>query len=225
MIKVNNAIVLCIFCVLACGIVLYAMFSAKTNALAEEVYNLREQQACLSTETDAIKVELGDVTDTLLDCKDRVETLEDNVVLGSVVKSDEANNEANVVPYDVAIEFIPVEETAEPEQPKVLPPKDQHLTRQSGVFYGESGKETYYNLNMSGVVSIMRNMGYTEEEYPYWVRDDGVKMLGDYVMVACDFGIRPRGTIVETSLGTALVCDTGGFATRSSTLIDIAVTW
>ena len=112
-----------------------------------------------------------------------------------------------------------------PEEPKINPPQEQHITKQSGVFNGPSGKETYYNLNMSGVVSIMRGMGYSEEEYPYWVREDGVKMLGDYVMCAAAFSIRPRGSVVETSLGTALVCDTGGFAYYNETQIDIAVSW
>lgn len=96
------------------------------------------------------------------------------------------------------------------------------LSKGRGVNYGPSGKETYYNLNMSGVVRIMRNMGYTGE---YWVRDDGCKMLGDYIMVAANLNLRPRGSIVETSLGDAIVCDTGGFAKRNPTQIDIAVTW
>lgn len=72
----------------------------------------------------------------------------------------------------------------------------------------------------------MRNMGYSVEEYPYYVREDGAKMLGEYVMIACDFDIRPRGTIVETSLGYGLVCDTGGFASgKVTTMIDIATDW
>jgi hypothetical protein len=104
-------------------------------------------------------------------------------------------------------------------------PASEHLTKSAGVFNGPSGKETYYNLNMSGVVSIMRGLGYSEEEYPYWVREDGVKMLGDYVMCAAAFSIRPRGSVVETSLGTALVCDTGGFAAYNETQVDIAVSW
>ena len=99
------------------------------------------------------------------------------------------------------------------------------LTKKKGVVNGPSGKETYYNLNMSGVVKIMRNAGFTEEEYPYWIRDDGVKMLGDYVMVAANLDIRPRGSIVKSSLGDAIVCDTGGFATSNPTQLDIAVTW
>jgi hypothetical protein len=96
------------------------------------------------------------------------------------------------------------------------------LSKGRGVNYGPSGKETYYNLNMSGVVNIMRSMGYTGE---YWVRDDGCKMLGEYIMVAANLNLRPRGSIVETSLGDAIVCDTGGFAKRNPTQIDIAVTW
>ena len=96
------------------------------------------------------------------------------------------------------------------------------LSKGRGVNYGPSGKETYYNLNMSSVVSIMRSMGYTGE---YWVREDGCKMLGEYIMVAANLNLRPRGSIVETSLGDAIVCDTGGFAKRNPTQIDIAVTW
>lgn len=45
-----------------------------------------------------------------------------------------------------------------------------------GVNYYNGNKETYYNLDMSGCVSIMRNMGNTDE---YWVREDGCKMLGN----------------------------------------------
>ena len=93
------------------------------------------------------------------------------------------------------------------------------LTRAGGVNQGPTGKETYYNLNMSGVVSIMRNMGNNDA---YWVRDDGVKMLGDYVMVAADLETHPRGSIVESSLGEAIVVDTGYLEKEQ---LDIAVCW
>lgn len=99
------------------------------------------------------------------------------------------------------------------------------LTRSRGSIQGPSGKETYYNLNMSGVVSIMRRMGFSESEYPYNVRADGVKCLGPYVMVAAHLGQRPRGSKVQTSLGIGLVCDTGGFAANNPTQIDIATAW
>ena len=96
------------------------------------------------------------------------------------------------------------------------------LSKSRGTVTGPSGKETYYNLNMDGVVNIMRRMGNEDE---YWVREDGCKMLGDYIMVAANLNVHPRGSIVETSLGKAIVCDTGGFAARNPHQIDVAVNW
>jgi peptidoglycan hydrolase CwlO-like protein len=99
------------------------------------------------------------------------------------------------------------------------------LSKSRGSVMGPSGKETYYNLNMGGVVSIMRSLGYSAEEYPYWVRSDGCKMLGNYIMVAANLSIRPKGTIVQTSLGAGIVCDTGGFASSNAYQLDIATNW
>lgn len=99
------------------------------------------------------------------------------------------------------------------------------LNAYNGTVEGPSGKETYYNLPMDYVVYLMRNLGYSEEEYPYWVRDDGCKMFGDYIMCAAALDIRPKGTILESSLGTCMVCDTGEFIYWNHTQIDIAVNW
>ena len=96
------------------------------------------------------------------------------------------------------------------------------LSPSAGVNYGPSGKETYYNLDMSGVVSIMRGMGNNDS---YWVRGDGCKMLGNYIMVAANLSVHPRGSLVETSLGTGIVCDTGGFAAGNANQLDIATSW
>ena len=96
------------------------------------------------------------------------------------------------------------------------------LTPAKGVNQGPSGKETYYNLPMEGVISIMRSMGNTDK---YWIREDGCKMLGDYIMVAAHLDIHPRGSLVETSLGTGIVCDTGTFAYGNANQIDIATNW
>ena len=105
-------------------------------------------------------------------------------------------------------------------------PERPHLTKSAGTFAGPSGKETYYNLNMSGCISYMRSLGYDEETYPYWIREDGAKMLGQYVMCAADLDIRPKGTILETSLGDAIVVDTGAFAFGSvTTQLDMATDW
>lgn len=99
---------------------------------------------------------------------------------------------------------------------------DNCLTKEKGVFEGVSGKETYYNLPMKEVVERMRKRGYDAEDYTYWEREDGCKMLGEYIMVACNLKERPYGTIVATSLGYGIVCDTGRL---SRTQIDIATNW
>ena len=96
------------------------------------------------------------------------------------------------------------------------------LNPRNGSIIGPSGKETYYNLPMQGVISIMRAAGFN---YEYWIRSDGVKMYGDYVMIAADLSIRPRGSLVPTSLGMGIVCDTGTFIYTNPTQIDIAVAW
>lgn len=96
------------------------------------------------------------------------------------------------------------------------------LTKSKGVNQGPSGRETYYNLPMNGVINTMRRMGNNDK---YWVRDDGVKMLGKYVMIAANLNIRPRGSLVPTSLGMGIVCDTGGFASKNPTQVDIATSW
>lgn len=100
------------------------------------------------------------------------------------------------------------------------------LNSHVGTVIGPSNcKETYYNLPMSGVVSIMRSKGFSEEEYPYWIREDGAKMLGPYIMCAANLKLRPRGSLVESSLGTCIVADTGDFIYTNPTQIDIAVSW
>ena len=96
------------------------------------------------------------------------------------------------------------------------------LTASSGVNYYGDQKETYYNLNMNRVVSNAQNSGL---EGDYWVRDDGVKMYGPYVIVAANQEVHPYGTTVDTSLGEGIVLDTGSFATGNPTQVDIATDW
>lgn len=88
------------------------------------------------------------------------------------------------------------------------------LTKQSGVNYHNGRKETYYNLDMSGVINNAQAMGIQGN---YWVRDDGVKMYGDYVIVASQDA---KGTIVDTSLGTGITLDYCPAGT-----VDVATNW
>lgn len=122
----------------------------------------------------------------------------------------------------VHCDYLTNEKPKQPEQSVNYNWSGPTLNSRVGTIQGPSGKETYYNLNMSGVIRIMRSRGYTGE---YWVRNDGVKMLGQYVMVAADLDIRPRGSLVPTSLGMGMVCDTGTFIYSNPTQIDIATAW
>lgn len=103
--------------------------------------------------------------------------------------------------------------------------QEDHITKERGGCMGPSGRETYYNLKMDLCVYYMRELGYSEEEYPYWIRDDGAKMLGNYVMCAANWKIRPKGTIIPTSLGDAIVVDTGDFVSEYPNGVDLAVDW
>lgn len=94
---------------------------------------------------------------------------------------------------------------------------------------GNDGYETWYDLDMTRVVEIMRTEGYDEIEYPYWINEEtGCKMLGEYIMVAGDIvNTRKRGDIIETSLGKAMVCDYCEKAVygKNHYWIDIATDW
>ena len=92
-----------------------------------------------------------------------------------------------------------------------------------GHFDGPSGRETYYNDDLEYVIGRMHRNGY--DHMDYWIREDGVKMLGKYVIVAANLEYRPRGTILKTSMGMGMVCDTGKFCQDAPTAIDIATEW
>ena len=119
---------------------------------------------------------------------------------------------------------ISVESEAEKSKHEVVQVHEDYtvLTPELGLVQGPWCIETYYNLNMEGILEIMYSLDYY---YDYWVREDGVKMFGDYVMVAANLDIFPRGSIVETSLGQGIVCDTGEFIYDNPYQFDIAVDW
>lgn len=135
--------------------------------------------------------------------------LQENSVISSEIGEEESNTEEDDVSEVVEdnLSYLWQGET---------------LNRVNGLVEGPNGKETYYNLPMEGVIEIMNSLGFN---YEYWVREDGVKMFGEYVMCAANLEIRPRGTILQTTLGAAIVCDTGTFAAKEPLQIDIAVDW
>lgn len=94
------------------------------------------------------------------------------------------------------------------------------LTARLGVNYYNGARETFYNLKMDRVIERAHENGIQGD---YWIREDGVKMIGPYVIVAADWNLHPYGSVVDTSLGAGLVLDTGTFTDRST--VDIATDW
>lgn len=80
-------------------------------------------------------------------------------------------------------------------------------------------QETYYDLNMAGVMGFCGKSGYS-------VRDDGAKVDDEgYIIVAANLSRYPRCSVVETSLGLGKVYDTGTFAATNPEQFDLATDW
>ena len=185
----------------------------------------------IATDTDATEADatITDATETDVTEEVTTEEVTEEITEEPEVEKEEkediliaASTPTPIPTIEVTTE-APIVPAPQPEQTKYEPQPGDHLTKSGGVYYGPSGKETYYNLNMSGVVSIAQSQGIEGE---YWVREDGCKMYGDYIICAADLNVHPRGSLVESSLGTCIVLDTGGFATNGSGVaLDIAVDW
>ena len=150
----------------------------------------------------------------------------DNNLLEPLVNVDEivlAQTQLYVPPRVEVFNGMTQEELA--AQTKSISWDGLPLSRSRGSIYGPSGKETYYDLPMCGVIRGMRARGFSSDQYAYWIREDGVKMFGNYIMCAANLQLHPYGTLVESSLGTCMVVDTGSFASGNPTQLDIATDW
>lgn len=193
------------------------------TVLVEKQDVQKEVTTEIATNTDATETDATITDATKTDATEEITTEEatEEPELEKIGKEDTLI--ASSVSTTEAIVTEASTSAPQPEQPKYEPQSGGCLTKSGGVYYGPSGKETYYNLDMSGVVANAQNMGIGGT---YWVREDGCKMYGDYIICAADLNVHPRGSLVESSLGTCIVLDTGGFATNGSGVaLDIAVTW
>ena len=185
----------------------------------EEVMNDENQEA-FEPQEDEENPELAQITDeaTEISEPDYEESYDPNVADQEYEYVEDQNVYADEQENDYEITNVPEEWEEDPLNEYEGPV----LTKESGVNYYYDQKETYYNLPMDTIVSIAQSQGIEGE---YWEREDGCKMLGDYIMVAANRGVHPQGSLVETSLGTGIVVDTGGFAEENPTQIDIATNW
>ncbi len=204
-----------------------------------------------SMEVFTLKIETSSETDAPKKVAEVITATANKAVEKSITQSDietEKKSEVTTANVDLIAAGVTVEEaaqkvrgTVEAESPTEMEFYDYDFTEskedwdeeyfyyrgavldpEKGTVIGPSAVETCYNLPMEGVVYLMNEVeGY---DYDYWVRDDGVKMYGSYVMVGANLDIYPKGSIVKTSLGLGMVCDTGG-EDHFPGLFDIAVTW
>jgi len=94
------------------------------------------------------------------------------------------------------------------------------LTATKGVNNYNGHLEKYYDLPMQRVVKRAQDMGIPCE---YWIREDGVKMFGPWVICAAHPSVT-RYTRIDTSLGPGIVLDYHTVY-ADKTLIDIATNW
>ena len=219
---------------------LYTSLEETTQKILDYEQELGEKQANLEKNKDTYQQQMDELNTILDERQSELSSLDDSMRAAysdisdiqsqidaqnskmSAILSDEKKTEEERAAKEAAVKKASQSTTTKQESSSW---DGNVLSPSHGVVYGPTGKETYYNLDMSGVVSIMRNMGFSSEDYPYWVREDGCKMLGPYIMCAANLDRFPRGTTVESSLGTCLVCDTGGFAASNPTQLDIATNW
>ena len=93
------------------------------------------------------------------------------------------------------------------------------LTAKLGTIQYNGHTESWYDLPMGTVVQRAQDMGIHCE---YWIRDDGVKMFGPWVIVAAHPS-KIKYTRIDTSLGEGIILDTHEKLDKE--LIDIATTW
>lgn len=191
----------------------YNDFNKKLDAIASqtdvtndkiEEYNisLEEYKQEQNTFLEELQKQLDDFKD---DMQDEIDRIDEDIEAVEIAKAEAREKRQAQVAY----------------APTYTASTDG-LTARGGVNNYEGHRESYYNLDMSRVVSNAQANGVQGE---YWIRDDGVKMLGDYVIVSANQGLYPYGSTVETSLGTGIVIDTGSFINTYPEGYDIATDW
>ena len=94
------------------------------------------------------------------------------------------------------------------------------LTASLGRITFNGHTETWYDLPMDRVIQTADAMIGVSDMY--YIREDGVKMYGPWVIVAAHPSVT-RYTIVQTSLGEGIVLDR--HTCQDAELIDIATDW
>ena len=93
------------------------------------------------------------------------------------------------------------------------------LTASLGRVTYNGHTETWYDLPMQNVIQRAQDIGIPAES---WIREDGVKMFGPWVIVA-SHPSKTRYSLVQTSLGEGIILDRHEMP--DTELYDIATDW
>lgn len=189
------------------------------NELSNKIDGIASVSDATATEMDAMQEQNKKFEEELEKLNNTLDNLKKDIN-NEVDRLDEKIDDVEIAKEEVKKTYVAAATT--PTTTTTYVQNEDGLTKSAGVNYYGDQKETYYNLNMSRVVSNAQNAGL---EGDYWIREDGAKMFGDYVIIAANQDVHPYGSTVETSLGTGIVLDTGGFAINNPTQVDIATDW
>ena len=205
-----------------CNITITKELEGQNSIMNEQIATLTDAVEARDASLTDLNKQLDTLSEEKTQLEEKITELQENLDELEKENLDKEEEQEPVVQESAPSSNSNVSYQTEPVQTYSYQNDGSCLTPSGGVYYGPTGKETYYNLDMNGVVSNAQAQGIQGE---YWIREDGVKMYGDYVIVAANLDTHPRGSTVETSLGTGIVLDTGGFAASDPNQVDIAVDW
>lgn len=205
-----------------CTITITRELEGQNSIMNEQIATLTDAVEARDASLTDLNKQLDTLSEEKTQLEEKITELQENLDELEKENLDKEEEQEPVVQESAPSSNSNVSYQTEPVQTYSYQNDSSCLTPSGGVYYGPTGKETYYNLDMNGVVSNAQAQGIQGE---YWIREDGVKMYGDYVIVAANLDTHPRGSTVETSLGTGIVLDTGGFAASDPNQVDIAVDW
>ena len=205
-----------------CTITITRELEGQNSIMNEQIATLTDAVEARDASLTDLNKQLDTLSEEKTQLEEKITELQENLDELEKENLDKEEEQEPVVQESAPSSNSNVSYQTEPVQTYSYQNDGSCLTPSGGVYYGPTGKETYYNLDMNGVVSNAQAQGIQGE---YWIREDGVKMYGDYVIVAANLDTHPRGSTVETSLGTGIVLDTGGFAASDPNQVDIAVDW
>lgn len=205
-----------------CTITITRELEGQNSIMNEQIATLTDAVEARDASLTDLNKQLDTLSEEKTQLEEKITELQENLDELEKENLDKEEEQDPIVQESAPSSNSNVSYQTEPVQTYSYQNDGSCLTPSGGVYYGPTGKETYYNLDMNGVVSNAQAQGIQGE---YWIREDGVKMYGDYVIVAANLDTHPRGSTVETSLGTGIVLDTGGFAASDPNQVDIAVDW